>query len=673
MATTTKLVASNGFYGNSGNGSFTNSAATHMYVGKYGTPTFRSRMTFPALGSAADLGAARIVITRAVLHIRQNDGGPANVTAGCSASSAWNAALDASGPANIASESIGWRTIDVTACANAIIGYSGNWYIHLRSADYIRFSGTGSDWKPYLMVTWEYVAATIRGDKDSVTLGNQVNYTITPEVSGETHTLTYHIGDTEGTIAAKTGNNIAWTPPVSLATEITDDDTGMVEIRLTAYDAAGNVQRTERYYQTVNVPESVKPAISSVGAVTVNGLGGYGLTGRSYLSIAPVIDMNGAQGASIASVAASINGQTIAWTSIAETGAGIFTGAAADTSIFQTAGVFTLTLTVTDSRGRTVTSTQNFTICAYALPVVSAFSVERYEPVYDANEQVSGYQAGDLGDHVWVNLSASVTAVNPAGTQLNSLKWSITAVNANTGAMQTISGTGAQSVNILQDRTKFAAAMGESETWNYTLTVTDSAGQSAVQYSAVLPARASLAVKPGGVGVGCIPGGTEENPLFEVAYPVQFDQVLRGYGGILGSDGYRLDRAVKTQALTLSSSFSAYGEYHGDSTQTFTPTVTRVGPIVFLDGLAANKSSMTLNATEVTVATLPTWARPKTDVFALHQGSGSCFFWMRVAISGAVTFSRYRDVSSGSGSYGSFSAGRQFPMTACWIAADAFE
>ena len=82
MATTTKLVALNGFYGNSGNGSYTNSAASQMYVGKYGAQTFRSRMTFPALGGVANIGNSRIAVTKAVLHIRRNDGGPANVTAG---------------------------------------------------------------------------------------------------------------------------------------------------------------------------------------------------------------------------------------------------------------------------------------------------------------------------------------------------------------------------------------------------------------------------------------------------------------------------------------------------------------------------------------------------------------------------------------------------------------
>ena len=533
MATTTKLLATNALYGNTGNGKFTNSAATHMYVGKYGSDTFRSRMTFNSLLGVANIGNARIAITKVLLYIRRNDGGPATVTAGCSPSSDWNAALAATGSASHAA-STGWKSIDITACASAIAEYSGNWYVHLRSSDYIRYNGTGSDYQPYLMVTWEYVAATIKGNKDSVELGSSVTYTITPEVSGETHTLQYYVGDASGTIATKAGNSISWTPPASLATEITDDDTGMVEIRLTAYDASGNVQRTERYYQTVTVPSSVKPSINSVGAALKNGLSGYGLTGRSYLTIAPVINMNNAYAASITYVEAEVNGRIIRWTSLTETSAGVFTGAAADTSIFNTAGSYTVTLTVMDSRGRTATATQTFTICAYALPVISLFSVERYEPVYDANEQISGYQASDLGGYVWVNLAASISAINPAGTQLNTLRWSITAVNAATGATRSASGTGAQSVNIAQNRTLLAAAVGPEETWNYTVTVTDSTGLSSVWYSTVLPARASLAVKPGSVGIGCIPGGSPSDPQFRCAYPATFDKTARFNGGIHG-------------------------------------------------------------------------------------------------------------------------------------------
>lgn len=670
MATETKLIATSGVYGNTGNANFSNSAANHLYVGDQGKSVYRSRMTFSSLANAANLGSARVVITKALLYVRQNDGGGTVVTAGCSSSSAWNATLDASGSANITqTNASGWRSIDVTACANAIVGYSGNWYMHLRADkdDYIRFNGTSSDWKPYLLVTWEYVAATIKGSVNNVTLGNSVTYTITPEVSGETHTLKYKIGSTTGTIATKQGNSISWTPSTSLAMEITDDDVGTVEITMTAYNSSGAVQRTEKYYQTVTVPISVKGSISNIGATMKSGLSGYGLTGRSYLSIAPQIDMNNAQGAVITSVIASINEQNISWTNLTESSAGVFTGASVNTNVFTTAGTYTLTLTVMDSRGRSVTSTKSFTVCNYAAPAITTFSLERYEAVYDANEQISGYQASDIGDKVWLNLSASVTSVAPSGSQLNTLKWSIKAVNASTGASQTISGTGAQSVNISKDRNKFTGTVGQSDSYNYTLTVTDSAGVSTITYSSVVAAEASLAVKPGSVGVGCIPGGTKSNPLFKVAYPAEFNAVLKGLSGLFGADGYRLDKAVKTQTLTLSSSF---GTYASDGGADFTPRVTRVGPIVFLSGMLTNTATMTLNTTEVIVSTLPSWAKPRTHVDVLQQGSSVHIWWMRVSADGKLIFSRYR--STGSTSYESQAAGKQFPITACWIAADAF-
>ncbi|MBO5941143.1 MAG: hypothetical protein J6R18_08120 [Kiritimatiellae bacterium] len=673
MATTTKLVASNGLYGNNGNNSFTNSGATHLYVGKYGSEAFRSRLTFQSLKSAANIGNARIVITSAILYLRRNTGGPTAVTAGCSSSSSWNASLAASGSATISAETK-WQTIDVTSCASAIADYTGNWYIHLRaSAAYVRFNGTGSDWKPYLMVTWEYVAATITSNSNNVTLGNSVKFTITPEVSGETHTLQYYIGDASGTIVTKGGNSISWTPPVSLATEITDDDMGMIEIRLTAYDSSGNVQRTERYYQTVTVPDSVKPAINSVGASLKNGLNGYGLTGRSYVTIAPVINMNNDYAATIISIAVQIvNGSVVQefnWSTISETSAGIFTGASSTFAVFTVAGTATITLTVTDSRGRSVTSTQTFTVCQYAKPVISAFSVERYEPVYDANEAISGYQASELGTKVWVNLSASISKIAPAGTQLNTLKWTIQAVNVSTGTTSTVSGTGAQSVSISKDRTRFTSTVNSSDAWNYTLTVTDTVGVSSVQYSSVLPARAPIVINNGHVGIGCIPSGSESEPGFHVAYPAEFEAALKGLGGLFGADGYRLDKVIQTANLTIShSSFVDYGVYNTTYAGMYTPRISRVGPLVFLDGMLANKSAITLNATEVTVATLPAWARPRTDIFNLHQGSTYYVWWLRVLPDGKVTISRYRTGTS----YSSVNAGAQFPLSACWIAADAF-
>lgn len=106
--------------------------------------------------------------------------------------------------------------------------------------------------------------------------------------------------------------------------------------------------------------------------------------------------------------------------------------------------------------------------------------------------------------------------------------------------------------------------------------------------------------------------------------------------------------------------FAAYGDE-------FTPRISRTGDIVFLDGLAKNTVALEEKFGEV-IATLPEWARPAMDVFALHQGSDKAMFWLRVYASGNVEISRYRDETG----YKDISAGRQFPLTLNWIAADAY-
>ena len=502
-----------------------------------GTSNYRARMTFPAMNSLAAVGASRIRISKILLYIRRNDGGPTAITVGCSSSSKWGAALDATAQATIDDET-GWYSVDITSLADAVVGYTSKWYLHVTGGTpRLRFSSAGSSWKPYLMVTWEYVAATITGDRDTARLGaDNVTFTVAPEVYGETHTLTYALGDSEGTIEENAGDTITWTPPVELATEIPNDDTATVEIRMTAYDSGGSVQRTELYYQTVTVPESILPVIADPGAVLVNGLNGYGLAGRSMLDIAPVIDMSETYGATISSLSAQITGgYSVQWSSLTETDPGVFTGAAARTGELIE-GTCQAVVTVADSRGRTVTASRSFTVCAYSSPVITEFSVERYEPVYDENEQISGYVASDLGEYVWVNLAANVASVMPGWAQLNAIQWSIEATGGSTGVVN--SGGGGLSVSRFSDRTIFPNAVGEDEAWTYTVTVTDSAGGTAIQYASVGPGHANLSLAPGkwGVGVGMIATGTKENPKFEVAEQYQ----SRFYGGAYDRDGVEM-------------------------------------------------------------------------------------------------------------------------------------
>lgn len=659
MATTTKLTASNAFYGYHG---YTNSAALHMYVGAENGSTkydYRSRAAFPALYSRVDTGAGRIGISKMILYLYRNSGGATDVTVGCSDESGWDAPLAATAAGSVGA-SDGWYAVDITALAGAVEGYKSGWFIHISGGvPELRLDGAGKSTRPYIMVTWEYVAATITGDKASVPLGQKVTFSISPEVPGETHTLTYALGGAKGTIAKNKGDVIAWTPPESLATEIADDDTAAVQIRMTACDAKGDIQRTEVYYQTVTVPENIAPAVTDAGAAIRSGLSGYGLSGRSKLSVAPVIDMNGAYGAHLVSVAAEVNGvQALRWGSFSESGAGVFSCEAALTGVINANGTVNVTVSAVDSRGRRAVKTESFTFCDYALPVISAFSVERYEPVYDENEEVSGYAVSDVGEKVWLNIAARCSSAAPAGRQLNSLKWTVKGVNGVTGETVTASGTGAQSVSVVRDRAALPQSVGAEETWQYELTVTDTAGGKAVGYGAVAEAHAAFSVSPDkrGFAVGMIASGTKAQPKFEVAKEYE----ARFYGGAFGADGFRMDKA-RSEDLTLSNpDFAAYSD-------ALKPRVSRVGPVVFLDGFLTNTAELTAGFSEI-AAVLPEWARPGVDVSVIQQGSGQALWWLRIYTDGSVGAARYRLGSENVDA----ASGRQFPLTARWIAADAY-
>lgn len=616
-----KLTASNGFYGHSSNKNYGNSAANHLYVGKSpSTSNYRSRMMFPSLRSYLSLGDARIAITAMKLYLYRNDEGPTKIYANCSASSSWGAAIAAYGSAEI-SASTGWKSVDMMRCAEVVAGYTGNWYIHLtgEGSNRIRFDGTGSSHKPYLEITWQYVAATIESDKETVLLGEPVTFTITPEVDGETHTMTYSIGESEGVIGENFGNSIEFTPGAALATEIVDDDTGTLDISMTAYAPDGAVLRTERYFQTVKVPEEMAAKVDSVGAALQNGLSGYALTGRSNAIISPVIDVNGSYGATVKTVTATItNGeteQTAVWTVFEETQPGIFACAPVQTFVFNEAGTATFRVIVEDSRGSTDTAESTLTVCEYMPPIITAFSVQRYSVIYNDDEEPAGYAADDLGDHVWVNLAAEISNVAPADATLNMLSWRIDWVNPITGETRGALGDGFLKVNLEQDRTVIPEVIPNQETWNYTLTVTDTAGGTAVQYASVQPgwANFALAASKHGAAFGGLPRGTVEKPMLESWYP------FYAYNGIHGVNRYE-EGEIDTGGVWLDGG-KIYRQVFSGSVPA--NSATDIGMIADADTVIALRGMVTMNDTGTQVPIL--YSYNGEDVVAGVKSDGSVY------------------------------------------------
>lgn len=543
MATTTKILATANRYGSTG-GSVPNSYAYNgrAYVGRSEeNRVYRSRLTFPSIRSLAAIGDANIVITKVTLHLRRHSGGACDVTAGSSADSAWGATTDGSGSFNIAAQSA-WYTIDITDCAQAILNYPGNWYIHLTgSGTRVCCYGVEDGFTAYINVVWEYSANTLTTDVESVPLGDAVAFTIDPQEGDARYVLTYESGDEIGSIADTSSTVITWTPPLGFAAELPNADSGELQITMKVYDADGAQVRTEVLYLTVTVPETAVPTITDMGVTLINALGGYALTGKTYATISPIIDIDGTYGASISSVKADIADgnvtQTLTWDTLTETDAGVFEGAAQATNILLNVGSAVITLVVTDSRGREIRKRHVIDVRAYANPLITEFTVDRYEPIYDADEQITGYTPSDVGENVWVTLVASCSDI----VGLNSISWKITAKGSD-GTVTEYSGSNSETeIDIYEDRTIITAPISAAISVEYTVQVVDTAGYEAAQYDNITPGRANfaLAASKHGASFGCLPKGTEAQPMLESAYP------FYAYGGIHGVTNYTTDE-VKT-------------------------------------------------------------------------------------------------------------------------------
>lgn len=130
---------------------------------------------------------------------------------------------------------------------------------------------------------------------------------------------------------------------------------------------------------------------------TVTGNDQLFIQGYSWLYVTPST-ATAKNGASIVSYAATCNGVTASNT----------TGAQINLSTIAKSGTLDVVVTATDSRGYTVSSTQQITVIAYAKPKVSSISLRR---------------TNDIEAEMQLTFSGSISPITVDGTQMNSLKY----------------------------------------------------------------------------------------------------------------------------------------------------------------------------------------------------------------------------------------------------------
>ena len=216
-----------------------------------------------------------------------------------------------------------------------------------------------------IRVTYEEAASKPSLSKTSFEMGTAVTIYTNRQSSIATHTVRYSFFSESGLIAVDVEGECAWTPPVSLAAQIPNATSGWGTIFCDTY-VNGNLVSTNTCAFQLTVPASVVPSISSVSITEATSgvadrFGGYVRT-RSKLAVS--ITATGAQGSSISAYRTNIDSVT-------------YSVASFTTNTKNTEGNLTMTVTVTDSRGRTASTARTVTMLDYSPPSLSQFTAER--------------------------------------------------------------------------------------------------------------------------------------------------------------------------------------------------------------------------------------------------------------------------------------------------------
>jgi hypothetical protein len=212
----------------------------------------------------------------------------------------------------------------------------------------------------------------------SVNGTNAVTVNITRASSSFTHTVVFSFGSYSKTTTG-VGTSTSYAIPQSWLNAIPSATSGTAKVTVTTYSGSTKIGTAVSKNFTLTVPSTVVPTISTVTlSEAVSGIaaqfGGY-VQNKSKLAVK--ITAAGALSSTIKSYKTTIQGAN-------------FTAASFTSGLLTKSGTSDVTVTVTDSRGRTASTTKSITAIAYAAPKITSFQgfrclangTENYEGTY---------------------------------------------------------------------------------------------------------------------------------------------------------------------------------------------------------------------------------------------------------------------------------------------------
>ena len=331
------------------------------------------------------------------------------------------------------------------------------------------------------------------------TLGTAQTLTVTKADSSFTHTITYTCGSASGTICTKSSAaSVSWTPPLSLASQAPSGTAVSVALKIQTYSgstALGNASKTI----TCAIPASVKPSIS----IAVSDNNGYASTYGAYI-----------QGLSCVKVTATVTLQYSATASgydVTIDGKKYTAGTSASvvSDTLTSTGGLTITASVTDSRGRTASTTQSITVLAYSPPSITAFTAKRC----DSSGNLSA-----TGTYLKVTFSASITDFGTAASTANTAAYKLQYKKTTAASYTAVALTSyAGKFSVLNGTYKFSA--DKAAAYDIILTATDAFRSFA--YAGKGPAAMTLfSFLKGGMGIAF--GKVADTEGFDINLPAIF-------------------------------------------------------------------------------------------------------------------------------------------------------
>lgn len=329
--------------------------------------------------------------------------------------------------------------------------------------------------------------------------------------------LTYSNAPAVTVNVAANNSSTSFSIPTTWYAYLPNSTSATATATLTTYSGSTALGTSTKTF-TVSVASSIKPSISAFTAAprssntTVSGWNVY-VQGYSYVYLSATASAG--TGASIVSYAFSGAG-------LSQTG----TGTTANSTVIDSSGSKTYTLVVTDSRGRTASSTVSANFLAYSNPVVSSLTS------YRSNS--SGAQASIDGTYIHSTAVFSYSAVGSNSLTVKKIEYKLhTASSWTTGVSSATSGTG---------YTFGGGNIAITSSYDVKCTVTDSLGNSGT-YTVLVPPIVGFAVGLNNDRARF--GGPTEKAGLQVDWDAEFNGVVdvtprRCYAKLSSAGWYRV-------------------------------------------------------------------------------------------------------------------------------------